>query len=181
MSLLLWTFWTYSFFGYLLERGYAAATRAAQPPGKGFLLLPLCPVYGLGALAVLALPPALTDGFWSLALWGGLTATAVEYGVHLLYDRLLGVRFWDYSRLPGNFLYVYLLPGLPALLPGLGAADGGGAAAGPACAGAVLAAIPPAVTYAVLLVFTADAVVSLRLLRRAGDPGILSLRALGRA
>ena len=56
MSLLLWTFWTYSFFGYLLERGYAAATRAAQPPGKGFLLLPLCPVYGLGALAVLALP-----------------------------------------------------------------------------------------------------------------------------
>ena len=77
MSLLLWTFWTYSFFGYLLERGYAAATRAAQPPGKGFLLLPLCPVYGLGALAVLALPPALTDGFWSLALWGGLTATVV--------------------------------------------------------------------------------------------------------
>ena len=110
MSLLLWTFWTYSFFGYLLERGYAAATRAAQPPGKGFLLLPLCPVYGLGALAVLALPPALTDGFWSLALWGGLTATAVEYGVHLLYDRLLGVRFWDYSRLPGNFQGRVCLP-----------------------------------------------------------------------
>ena len=102
MSLLLWTFWTYSFFGYLLERGYAAATRAAQPPGKGFLLLPLCPVYGLGALAVLALPPALTDGFWPMALWGGLAATAVEYVVHLLYDRLLGVRFWDYTQVRGN-------------------------------------------------------------------------------
>ena len=45
----------------------------------------------------------------------------------------------------------------------------------------VLAAVPPAVTYAALLVFTADAVVSLRLLRRAGDTEILSLRALGRA
>lgn len=171
MSLLLWTFWTYSFFGYLLERGYAAATRAAQPPGKGFLLLPLCPVYGLGALAVLALPPALTDGFWSLALWGGLTATAVEYGVHLLYDRLLGVRFWDYSRLPGNFQGRVCLPfslawsllvaaGLPVIQ----------AAIAPA-----LAAVPPSATYAALLVFTADTVVSLQLLRRAGDPAVLSL------
>ena len=176
MSLLLWTFWTYSFFGYLLERGYAAATRAAQPPGKGFLLLPLCPVYGLGALAVLALPPALTDGFWSLALWGGLTATAVEYGVHLLYDRLLGVRFWDYTQVRGNLRGRVCLPFslawglLAAVLP-----------AAQAALEPALASIPPAVTYAMLLVFTADSVVSLRLLRRTGDPGILSLRALGRA
>ena len=177
MSLLLWTFWTYSFFGYLLERGYAAATRAAQPPGKGFLLLPLCPVYGLGALAVLALPPALTDGFWSLALWGGLTATAVEYGVHLLYDRLLGVRFWDYSRLPGNFQGRVCLPFSLAW----GVLTGAALPPVQRALGPVLAAIPPAVTYAVLLVFTADAVVSLRLLRRAGDTEILSLRALGRA
>ena len=58
MSLALWTFWTYSFFGYLLERGYAAAAHGAQQARKGFLLLPMCPVYGLGALAVLALPAA---------------------------------------------------------------------------------------------------------------------------
>ena len=177
MSLLLWTFWTYSFFGYLLERGYAAATRAAQPPGKGFLLLPLCPVYGLGALAVLALPPALTDGFWSLALWGSLTATAVEYAVHLLYDRLLGVRFWDYSQVRGNLRGRVCLPF--SLAWGLLAAAG--LPVVQAVLVPVLAAVPPAVTYAALLVFTADAVVSLRLLRRAGDPGILSLRELGRA
>ena len=177
MSLLLWTFWTYSFFGYLLERGYAAATRAAQPPGKGFLLLPLCPVYGLGALAVLALPPALTDGFWSLALWGGLTATAVEYAVHLLYDRLLGVRFWDYSQVRGNLRGRVCLPF--SLAWGLLAAAG--LPVVQAALVPVLAAVPPAVTYAALLVFTADAVVSLRLLRRAGDTEILSLRELGRA
>ena len=177
MSLMLWTFWTYSFFGYLLEKGYAAATRAERQARKGFLLLPMCPVYGLGALAVLDLPPALSDGFWSLALWGGLTATAVEYGVHLLYDRLLGVRFWDYSRLPGNFRGRVCLPF--SLAWGLLAA-----AVLPVAQAALepaLASIPPAVTYAMLLVFTADSVVSLRLLRRTGDPGILSLRALGRA
>ena len=176
LSLALWTFWTYSFFGYLLEMGYAA-THAAQRARKGFLLLPMCPVYGLGALAVLALPPALTDGFWQSALWGGLAATAVEYAVHLAYDRLLGVRFWDYSRVKWNLRGRICLPF--SLAWGLLT----GAALPPVqrALGPVLAAIPPAVTYAVLLVFTADAVVSLRLLRRAGDPGILSLRALGAA
>ena len=177
MSLMLWTFWTYSFFGYLLEKGYAAATRAERQARKGFLLLPMCPVYGLGALAVLALPPALTDGFWSLALWGGLTATAVEYAVHLLYDRLLGVRFWDYSQVRGNLRGRVCLPF--SLAWGLLAAAG--LPVVQAVLVPVLAAVPPAVTYTALLVFTADAVVSLRLLRRAGDPGILSLRALGRA
>lgn len=177
MSLYLWSFWAYSFFGYLLERGYAAATRAPQLPRKGFLLLPMCPVYGLGALAVLALPPALTDGFWPMALWGGLAATAVEYVVHLLYDRLLGVRFWDYTQVRGNLRGRVCLPF--SLAWGLLAA-----AVLPAAQAALepaLASIPPAVTYAMLLVFTADSVVSLRLLRRTGDPGILSLRALGRA
>ena len=42
----------------------------------------------------------------------------------------------------------------------------------------MLAAVPPAVTYAALLVFTADGVTSLRLLRQAGDPAVLSLRGL---
>ena len=170
LSLVLWTFWTYSFFGYLLERGYAAATHAERQARKCFWLLPLCPVYGLGALAVLALPPALTDGFWPMALWGGLAATAVEYVVHLLYDRLLGVRFWDYTQVRGNlrgrvclpFTLAWSLLAAAALPPVQAVLE-------PA-----LAAIPPAVTYAALLVFTADAVISLRLLYLTGDPAALS-------
>ena len=137
------------------------------------MLLPLCPVYGLGALAVLALPPGLTGTFWSLALWGALTATAVEYVVHLLYDRLLGVRFWDYSQVRWNlrgrvclpftlawgFLTAAVLPPLQALLlPGL-------------------AAMPPWLTYVLLLVTTADGVVSAALLRQTGDPECLRLGA----
>ena len=171
MSLWLWTFWTYSFLGYLLERGYAIATHADRQARKCFLLLPMCPVYGLGALAVLALPESLSGSFWSLALWGGLAATAVEYAVHVLYDRLLGVRFWDYSQVRWNLRGRVCLPfslawsllvaaGLPVIQ----------AAIAPA-----LAAVPPTATYAALLVFTADTVVSLQLLRRAGDPAVLSL------
>ena len=96
--MLLWHFWIYSFLGYLLEKLFAKATHAARQGRKCFLLLPLCPVYGLGMLAVLALP---VNGL-RLVLWGGFAATAVEYGVHWAYDRLLHVRFWDYSCVPGN-------------------------------------------------------------------------------
>ena len=121
--------------------------------------------------AVLALPESLSGSFWSLALWGGLAATAVEYAVHVLYDRLLGVRFWDYSQVRWNLRGRVCLPfslawsllvaaGLPVIQ----------AAIAPA-----LAAVPPTATYAALLVFTADTVVSLQLLRRAGDPAVLSL------
>ena len=93
----LWSFLTYGFLGYLLEKVYALVTRSRHTVRKGYLLLPVCPVYGLAMLAVLALPPDMTDTFWHLALYGGLTATAVEYAVHFCCDRLLGVMFWDYS------------------------------------------------------------------------------------
>jgi len=107
--MLLWYFWIYSFLGYLLEKLFARLTRAVQQGRKCFLLLPLCPVYGLGMLAVLALPLRMRTGMW-LAVWGGLAATAVEYAVHLVYDRLLGVRFWDYSGTFGNLCGRVCLP-----------------------------------------------------------------------
>ena len=172
MALGLWLFWTYSFLGYLLEKGYAAATAAPRQARKCFLLLPLCPVYGLGALAVLALPPELTDGFWSLALWGGLTATAVEYAVHWLYDHLLGVWFWDYSRVRWNLRGRVCLPFslawsllTAAFLPPL-----------QAVLMPVLSAVPPWLTYVLLLLTTADGVISAALLRQTGDPECLRLR-----
>ena len=93
----LWLFCLYSFLGYLLEKIFATVTGSRHQVRKCFLLLPLCPVYGLAMLAVLHLPADLTRGFFRLAFYGGLTATAVEYAVHFLYDKLLGVMFWDYS------------------------------------------------------------------------------------
>jgi len=174
VALVLWQFWTYSFLGYLLEKGFAAATRSGQQVRKCFLLLPLCPVYGLGVLAVLTLPPALTGSFWALAVWGGLAATAVEYAVHLFYDKVFHVWFWDYSHLPGNLrgrvcpafslIWGVLIAGLLPLFQQV--------------LTPVLSAVPDWLTYAALLLFTADAAVSARLLRVTGNPEILSLHTM---
>ena len=173
LALALWEFWTYSFLGYLLEKGFAAATHARQQTRKGFLLLPMCPVYGLAVTAVLALPPELTAIFWGRFFWGGLTATAVEYAVHLLYDRLLHVRFWDYSGLPGNLAGRVCVPFstvwgllLAAVVPVIQDA-----------AVPLLSSIPAGWTYVMLLLFTADVVASCRVLQVTEDPEALSLRA----
>ena len=92
-----WIFFFYSLAGYGLEKVYAFVTRSRHQVRKCFLLLPLCPVYGLAMAAVLALAGD-TEDFWQLALYGGILCTAVEYVVHFLYEKCLGVLFWDYSN-----------------------------------------------------------------------------------
>ena len=164
MTDLLWFFWIYSFGGYLVERAFAAATRAERRERKCFLLLPLCPVYGLGMLAVLALPESWRQGVWMVAA-GAAVTTAVEYVVHWAYEFLLGVRFWDYSQMAGNLQGRVCLPFTLAWGVLVWAAI---AFVQPVVA-ALAASIPEAATYIFLLVFTGDLVCSLRFLRVTGD------------
>lgn len=162
MVSLLWYFWIYSFLGWLVELTFAAASRSEDRRRRCLLLLPLCPVYGLGMLAVLALPPM---GWLGQVAFGGLAATAVEYVYHWAGERFLGVRFWDYAQVPGNFRGRVCLPF--ALAWGLLAA----AALRFVQPGAEILAseAAPALTYACLLVFTMDAISSLWFLRTTGD------------
>lgn len=158
----LWYFWIYSFLGWLVELAFAAVSGAEERRRRCLLVLPLCPVYGLGMLAVLALPPL---GWAGLAVLGGLTATAVEYAYHWAGERFLGVRFWDYGQVAGNLrgrvcpvfaLAWGLLTALAVRLVQPGVA-------------VLAAAVPPAVTYFCLMAFTADLVCSLRFLQVTGD------------
>lgn len=96
-----WTFFLYSFLGFLLEVAYAVLT-GGRRQRKCFLLLPLCPVYGLGALGILAAAILFRDRPLLMAAAGTLAATAAEYLMALFYEQALGVRFWDYSALPAN-------------------------------------------------------------------------------
>ena len=109
MSVLFWYFLFYSFLGYLLEKVFAFFTRSPHQVRRCFLLLPLCPVYGLGMLAVLAAPKGVLSSPL-LPLWGAAAATGVEYAVHWWYESFLGVRFWDYRGQAGNLRGRVCLP-----------------------------------------------------------------------
>ena len=162
MDLWLWYFWIYSFLGWLVELAFAAVSQSEEKRRRCLLLLPLCPVYGLGMLAALALPPM---GWLGVTVLGGLAATAVEYACHWAGERFLGVRFWDYAQVPGNLRGRVCLPFTLAwgiLVLGAVRFVQPGASA--------LAETAPAwLTYFLLLVFTADAVCSIRFLRVTGD------------
>lgn len=160
-----WSFVSYSFLGFLLEVAFAAVS-GGRSNRKGLLVLPLCPIYGLGACLILALPPWADARPWALFFLGGLTATAAEYCDALYHQKVLGVAFWDYAGLPGNLQGRVCLPfslawGLlslalvywvhPALVPWL-------------------VRIPGPVGGMALVTLAADGILTALLLRRTGDP-----------
>ena len=110
-------------------------------------------------LAVLALAPVWNDGPW-LIVAGGLAATAVEYGVHWAYETLLGVRFWDYSQVPGNLHGRVCLPFTLAW----GVLSAAAVWWVQSWVEALVREIPPAVTYGCLMIFAADALLTARFL-----------------
>ena len=160
----------YSFAGYLLEKLFARLIHSPNQVRKCFLLLPLCPVYGLAMTAVLALIPEGAGPLPQMLL-GGLICTAAEYLVHLFYEKTFRVHFWDYSELRGHIrgricpqfaliwgvlsaLAVWLLQPFAVYLA---------------------ARTPPPVTYALWLALAADCVLTAALLRHSRAPEQLTL------
>ncbi|MCI8538063.1 MAG: putative ABC transporter permease [Oscillospiraceae bacterium] len=165
MIRLLWIFFLYSLIGFGLELLFARATRASKRDRKCLLFLPLCPVYGLGAVLILSLPEALRQSPWLLAACAALCATGAEYGTAFFYERVWHVRFWDYSALPLQLHGRVCLPfsliwaglSLPLvywLQPRLDP---------------LLAALPGLLVLPLCLVFLADSLMTGNLLRRAGN------------
>ena len=169
-----WYFLGYGFLGYLLEKLFARATHAAHQVRKGFVLMPVCPVYGLAMSLLLALDAAKIGSFWELAFLGGAVCTGVEYAVHWACEEALNVKFWDYSAtkmdvngricLPFSIVWGYLSALAvrwiqPSLAP-------------------LAARVPVAVTNLMLLVLALDALWSVGILLRWGDVELLAPAAL---
>jgi len=94
---LLWLFLFYSFLGFLLEIAFARITRHPKKDRKCFFLLPLCPVYGVGALMIRGLTLWNRSPLW-VAAAGFLAATAAELTMGAFYRYVLGVEFWNYRN-----------------------------------------------------------------------------------
>lgn len=104
-----WIFFFYSFLGFVLEVVYTYLT-GGRKDRKRTLLLPLCPVYGVGAAAILLFAPMAGENKTAIFLLGGVTSTVVEYMLAVWYEKGLGVSFWDYSEVKGNFQGRVCLP-----------------------------------------------------------------------
>ncbi len=99
---IIFLFFLFSFFGWVLETVYASFIFKKYTSKKTLLTLPLCPVYGLGGIALmLTLYPVRES--WLLVFCGGFfVASSVEYLVAIFYEHFFGVSWWDYGKNFGN-------------------------------------------------------------------------------
>jgi len=164
MGELFWWFVFYGVVGFLLEVAFAQAVHSPKPDRKCHLLLPVCPVYGVGALAVLLLPEAVKDSPPLLVACGVLICTVVEWALSWFYEKAAWTAFWDYRALPFNldgrvcllfslFWGFLCLPLMYVLQPWVETWSG---------------SVPAFVTVPAALFYFADAAASLLLLRRGG-------------
>ena len=175
MQLIFWYFIAYSFIGYCLEKIYAAAIHASRQTRKCFLLLPLCPVYGL-AMTMAAVTVSAHWPFLLTAAAGALICTGTEYLVHWLYRSVFSISFWDYTGEPLNIHGRVCLRftaawgilsalGLKLYQPGLAL---------------LAAAVPARITAWAWVLFIVDCALSAGVLLQYHDTELLSLPALVR-
>ena len=165
---LLWLFVCYSFLGFLLEVAFARVIRHPKKDRKCFFLLPLCPVYGVGALMIRGLSQFSRHPLWVAAV-GFAAATAAELLMGSFYRYALGVEFWNYREVRWNFKGLVCLPfSLCWTVLAMGLIYW----ADPPLT-ALAAAVPRWLDAPMLCLLAADAAVSAIALRRTGTTDVL--------
>lgn len=103
-------FFIYSFIGFILETIFAFITRGVIENRKTMRFLPLCPVYGIGALMLdIILSPFIN--YPIICIVGGvIIGTVAEYLYGFLCRALFQVDLWNYSELKHNKSGLIALP-----------------------------------------------------------------------
>lgn len=102
-------FFFYGFVGWVCEVIYAGL-KTGRFVNRGYLLGPICPIYGFGMTAVLWMLEPLRGHPISVFILAALIASALELAVGILSEKLLHVRLWDYSDSPLNIGGYICLP-----------------------------------------------------------------------
>ena len=89
-------FFIYCFFGWIFESTYVFA-KTGRFVNRGFLRLPLLPLYGTGAVMMLWVSLPVKDNLLLVYLTGVIAATLLEYVTGWGMERLFKMKYWDYS------------------------------------------------------------------------------------
>ena len=92
----------YSFLGFCLETLYGLLTKGIIESRQSFLYGPFCAIYGFGAVIMILLLQYFKKNNYTIFLGGYLIGSGIEYFVSLIGEKLLHVKWWDYSSEPFN-------------------------------------------------------------------------------
>ena len=100
-------FFLYSFLGWIYETALVSI-REKQWFNRGFLMGPICPIYGAGALLFILLGAGKT--IWVTFLLCMVSSAVLEYGTAYTLEKLFHASWWDYSNVPLNLNGYICLP-----------------------------------------------------------------------
>ncbi len=109
---LLMMFYLFACAGWIYECTFVFL-RDRKPVNRGFLIGPILPLYGFGAVAVYLFLRPFCRIPTLLYVMGMVVATALEYVTGWILERCFHTKWWDYSEEPYNF------QGRVALIPSL--------------------------------------------------------------
>lgn len=89
-------FYIYCFFGWIFESFYVSI-RQHHFVNRGFLRIPMLPLYGSGAIMMLFVSLPFKNHLFLVYLSGVIAATALEYITGAVMEQLFKIRYWDYS------------------------------------------------------------------------------------
>ena len=120
VHLLLLYFLIYSFLGWCLETVYCSILERRLVP-RGFLLGPVCPIYGVGALMMICWFSPFMGNPMLFYLVATACMSAWEYLVGWFLEATTHIKYWDYSRFKFNLkgricLWVCLVWGVLAYI-----------------------------------------------------------------
>ncbi len=100
-------FFIYSFLGWIYETIFVSI-REREWSNRGFLMGPICPIYGVGAVvAVLICSDMSIPLTFILCMLG---SAVLEYTTAYVLDKLFHASWWDYSNMPFNINGYICLP-----------------------------------------------------------------------
>lgn len=89
-------FFVYCFFGWCIESTIVSIGKR-RFVNRGFLRIPMLPLYGTGAVLILFLTIPVKDTLWLVYIVGMLGATVLEYFTGWAMESLFKMKYWDYS------------------------------------------------------------------------------------
>lgn len=94
-------FYIYAFLGWIWETCYVSIKKGKWV-NRGFLRGPMLPIYGSGAVIMLAVSMPFVENYVLTFFAGIFGATLLEYVTGWVMERLFKVRYWDYTNQPFN-------------------------------------------------------------------------------
>lgn len=99
---ILMDFYIFSIAGWIYESSFVSI-RDRKLVNRGFLVGPMIPLYGFGAVLVYVLLRPFSKVPSLLYVMGMIVATVIEYITSWLLEVLFHAKWWDYSKEPYNF------------------------------------------------------------------------------